>query len=292
MAYPKHVIYKTPSERLDDAAFEALRSSVWSPEMAVGKLRTCVLCDMELMIALFGYDRIDQQLLAKLQERHDAIRGGAVDEQPGDDDEIGGDAVADDAGQRGSDTQEKTARPSAPQSQTPAEKPVGGGHAQIANQATNASSSTPAPWSKADIAKAPAKIPDLSEERAKRVVQNKPAVSQTMMRKVAVRHAKVLLQNITCNGKPLGTLTAHEALTWADGVDTMENEKIAKSEKRIAVEKKQIAASRHRKTEVHVVRVLATGLPPTQNLEEWYDVFPEEYQKRIDTLRSEGAAHA
>ena len=288
---------ETPKVRLYNLTLGFLKSFDMSVDQTAGSLVAAISDDPAALVELVGKDRligIAQEYAQRLYDED--IRGGGIGLRPAN--KTGGDAAADETGQETIDTQKSLARSSAPPSQTPAEKPVGGGQMLVDPHRSSASPTSPAAAKRVTVSEYPQPVrkpepvnvtwspANISEQRAKPPSFNKPAVSPETLRRITVRHAKAYLDNITCNGRPLGKLTAMEALSWAESVDRMEDDKIVKSEKIIALEKQNIVASRQRKIEVQVVKALATGLPPTQNIDKFYDDHPAEYQKRIDGLRA------
>ncbi len=223
-----------------------------------------------------------QQYVAEFLERD--VYGGGIGLRL--DDKTGGDAVVDGEGQAVVDVHKRNARPSAPQSQTPAEKPVGGGHVLHDGQREIASS-TPGNTDYTIVKQHPRilpgrkKVPEIETWSSTDISRpqppyNPPAVSKRILAKVAKDSALAILQNIQCNGRPVLQAPGDEALKWAESILLTEDEKIRNSAKRM--------------NEALIVEHFAQGVPPTMTLAEFYGQYPDEYERRRQTVGGTKAA--
>jgi hypothetical protein len=179
---------------------------------------------------------------------------------------IGGNADVAGAGQSGSDTHGFPARAAALHHGTPSQT-AGGGHQCNDPHAGTASPTSPAAGSPKDVyvhdhrrAKpGRAGSPDIGIEKPNRLLPNKPRVSPADLLRSRTAIAKSVLDTLFVNGRPVGDITAAEALAWAE---------------------KQGRESR-------IVHALAHGLPPNARIRDW--VKPEEAERRVKEVE---AAHA
>ena len=137
-------IYHTPKQRLSletCAVIRAMRESSLSRGSAEARLYATVVDGADLALEMIGKARMMQFVSEHITEveRRD-FDGGGIGLRPVT--KTGGDAVADEAGHDFRGSQALCAPSSAPQSQTPVEKPVGGGQFDGDTQTTIASPTT------------------------------------------------------------------------------------------------------------------------------------------------------
>lgn len=241
--------YMTPVKRLHLLAVQAIRESRRSVDRATPRFFNLIAEDPDLLLELVGKDvarDIARQYLQEIFDRD--MNGGGIGLRPAN--ETGGDAVADEAGQSSYDAQSRCARPSAPQSQTPAEKPVGGGqetrdvHQSFASPTPGNANytmvkqhprllpgKTPSPgaaaWSPSNIAPAVK-----SEPKPKApYVAPKPRIAFADRVQAENRYAKTILDTFMLRGRPIGDWT-HEELSNVAEITGREH-RIAEAFKRV-----------------------------------------------------------
>jgi hypothetical protein len=224
---------QTAKFRLRQATYDAIRDANRSIDEAATKLFGEVSEDPAMMLEVVRQDR----MMAMLKEYVEHVMtqdmdGGGIGLRPVE--QTGGNAVADEAGRKGDDAQDGVARPSAPQSQTPAATPVGGGQIRYDDQHRVASPSsarkddytiigqlhrrlpgktpTPGPtaWSQSNI------VPVVKSEPKKPYVAPKPRISFADRAKAEKRYAKTILDTFMFRSRPIGDWTHEELANVAE----------------------------------------------------------------------------
>lgn len=225
-------IYHTPKQRLyleTCAVIRAMRESSLSRGSAEARLYATVVDGADLVLEMIGKEQMMQfvsEHITEVEQRD--FDGGGIGLRPVT--KTGGDAVADEAGQSENDSPYDRTRPSAPQSQTPAEMPVGGGQDQGVPQGGSASTTThttvrehprrlptapidaPRPatagvWSKANI-----EATTKAEPRVKApYIPPKPRTSMEARMRVKNSVAMSILDKFMFRRRPIGDWT-HEEL--------------------------------------------------------------------------------
>ena len=217
--------------RLHLLAVEALQEFDKSVDRATPKVFHLVVDDADLLMEL-----VSQYVQKVLDED---MNGGGIGLRPVD--KTGGDVVAGGAGQSSFDALTIDAPSSAPQSQTPAEMPVGGGHARRETHFPSASPSIPSrheaytvvrehervlpskkafaaqqeQWRPADIA------PSTKTETKPKVpyVAPKERVSAQAQLRAKNIVAATILDTLIVRGKSIGKWRKEEALELAEKLD-------------------------------------------------------------------------
>lgn len=145
---------ETPKVRLYNLTLGFLKSFDMSVDQTAGSLVAAISDDPAALVELVGKDRLFSIAQEYAQRLYDEdIRGGGIGLRPAD--KTGSDAVADETGHDEIDTHRVTAHSSAPQSETPAAKPVGGGQAINDAQCRVASPTSPASAKRVTISESP-----------------------------------------------------------------------------------------------------------------------------------------
>lgn len=212
--------YMTADKRLHLLAVEAIQSARRSTERALPKFVGMIGEDPDMILELVGREKLRMLALSYLMEtlQRDMDGGGiglrAVEN-------AASNAVVEGAGHILDDLQTRVARPSAPQSQTPAVGLVGGGYDDGDIHHALASPPSETGGSKSDI----------SQKLSKPTWMNKPAVSFADRVKAESRYARTVLDTFMLRGRPIGEWT-HEELASVAETTAREN-RIAETFKRI-----------------------------------------------------------
>lgn len=227
--------YFTPERRLYKETclvIQAMRESNLSRGSAEARLFATIAEDPDLLLQLVGKERMMQfvsEHITEVEQRD--FDGGGIGLCPVT--KTGGDAVADEAGHCETDVHMGCAPSSAPQSQTPAEKPVGGGQTHGDSHAIHASPTThttvrehprrlksapidaPRPaaaWSPSNIAPTTKAEP---KPKAPYVAPKERVSAQAQLRTKNLV-ASSILDTTIIRGKPLGKWKKGEALALSE----------------------------------------------------------------------------